>query len=147
MIPTPGPLQEITRLRDGGYRDPVTRRYVEATTETTLLASVQPLNLTDAETQGGSQLIDRLKVYAPNREVQAAHGDRLTWGSDLLRWGADLLTWAATGGLTDVDGPVLAAAFDEHQADKVRLADGREFVVESSMAWPSHTEAVLLRET
>ena len=51
------------------------------------------------------------------------------------------------GGLTDVDGPVLAAAFSASEADRVRFADDRMFVVESTMAWPSHTEAVLLRQT
>ena len=40
----------------------------------------------------------------------------------------------------------LVAAFDGANADRV-LIDGVDFVVEESMSWPDHTEAVVLRET
>ena len=41
----------------------------------------------------------------------------------------------------------LVAAFEDRDADKVALADGRVFVVEASESWPNHTKAILLRET
>ena len=148
LLAAAGALEEITRLREApGHRDD-TGRFIHGTvTEVTLLASVQPLILEDADLQAGASLIERLKVYVLPLEYVAAHGDRVGWGSDLLSWGADVLRWAATGGLTDVDGPVLAAAFTDAEADRVRLGDGREFVVESSVAWPSHLGAVVLRQT
>lgn len=148
LLAAAGALVEVVRLRESpGHRDDTGRFVAGATVETTLLASVQPLVLEDADLQGGASLIERVKAYAPSVEYVAVHGDRIRWGSDLLAWGADVLRWAATGGLADVDGPVLAAAYDDSEADRVRLGDGRTFVVESSMAWPSHTEAVLLRQT
>ena len=148
LLTTPGTLTEITRLREApGVFDDTGRWQPGEVTETTMLASAQPLVLEGADLAGGVSLIERLKVYAPSVEYVAAHGDRLMWGGDVLAWGGDVVRWAATGGLTDVDGPVLAAAFDDSEADRVRLGDGRTFVVESSMQWPGHTEAVLLRQT
>ena len=47
----------------------------------------------------------------------------------------------------------LRGAFEDRKADRVRLEDGREYQVEESLAWPArpawptHTEALLLRET
>ena len=147
MIPTATvTLDEIVRLREAPGRYVAGVWQPGDTTETTLLASVQPLELEDSDFVGGVQLRDRLKVYAPNLEVAAAHGDRLMWGDDVLLWGSGLLRWNAVGGLTDAAAPVLEAAFDDSGADRVRV-NGQVFVVESSMSWPSHTEAVLLRET
>ena len=40
----------------------------------------------------------------------------------------------------------LAAAFDTAEADRV-VVDGREFVVEESRSWPTHTRATILRAT
>ena len=149
LLTTPGTLTEIVRLREApGAYDDTGRWQPGAVTETTLLASVQPLVLEGADLAGGVSLIERVKVYAPSVEYVAAHGDRLMWGSAVLQWGADVVRWSSVGGLTDVDGPVLVAAFDNSEADRVRLGgDDRMFVVESTMAWPSHTEAVLLRQT
>lgn len=148
LVASVGALTEIVRLREAaGTRDDTGRWIAGATTETTLLASVQPVLLGDVDMEGGVQLVERLKVFAPAVEYVAVHGDRLGWGTDLLAWGADVLRWAAAGGLTEAAGPVLAAAFDGSGADRVRLADGRLFVVETSMAWPGHVEATLLRET
>ena len=70
LLATAGALTEITRLREapGAYDD--TGRWVPgATTETTLVASVQPLGLTDAETAGGSQYRNRVKVFVPLLQV------------------------------------------------------------------------------
>ena len=40
----------------------------------------------------------------------------------------------------------LAAAFEDSVADRV-LIDGKEYVVEESRSWPTHTRATLLRQT
>ena len=40
----------------------------------------------------------------------------------------------------------LAAAFASARADRVVLADGREFVVQESRTWLGHTRATLFRE-
>ena len=78
---------------------------------------MQPLGLADAETAGGAQLRNRLRVFVPDARS-----------------------------LVDLDDAPLVAAYDDREADRVRLGAGRTFVVESSMAWPGHVEAVLLRE-
>ena len=147
MIPTASGLVEITRRRtSAGHRDEYGRWVEGDTTETRLLASVQPLVLEDIDVAGNAaQLSERVKAFVLPVEYAAARGDRLTWGADVLAWGADVLRWAAAGGLQDAAAPVLAAAFDEAEADRI-IYSGRTFVVESSVGWGSHTEAVLLRE-
>ena len=46
------------------------------------------------------------------------------------------------------DPDALLAARDDAEADRVLLENGREYVVESSQAWPgSHCRAILLSET
>ena len=88
LLTTPGTLTEITRLREapGAYDDTGCWQR-GAVTETTMLASVQPLVLEGADLAGGVSLIERLKVYAPSVEYVAAHGDRLMWGGDVSRVG------------------------------------------------------------
>lgn len=147
MIPTATALEEVTRLRQAPGRRVAGVWTPGETTEATLLASVQPLDLEDADFAGGSQLRDRVKAYVPFLEHVAGTADRLRWGDDVLLWGADVLTWGGDGGLRETSDAPLAAAFDDAAADRVRLADGTEYVVEESRAWGSHVEAVLLRET
>ena len=146
LLATAGALTEITRLREapGAYDD--TGRWVPgAVTETTLVASVQPLGLTDAETAGGSQYRNRVKVFVPLLQVSTTNPDRIMWGTEVLGWGADVLGWGGTSSLADLDDAPLVAAFSDREADRVRLTAG-VFTVESSEAWPGHVEAVLLRE-
>ena len=117
LLAAAGVMTEIVRLREapGGYDD--TGRWQPGeVTETTLLASVQPLGLADAETVGGAQLRDRRRVFVPDARP-----------------------------LGDLDDAPLVAAFSDREADRVRLAAG-VFVVEFSESWPGHVEAVLLRE-
>ena len=117
LLAAPGALTEIVRLREspGGY-DNTGRWQPGAVVETTLLASVQPLGLTDAETGGGAQLRNRLRVFVSDARP-----------------------------LGDLDDAPLIAAFVDREADRVRLAEG-VFVVTASESWPSHVEAILLRE-
>ena len=97
--------------------------------ETELRASVQPLALTDADAAGGVDLSERVKVYVPTAADIEIVPNRLTWGDDAITWG----------------GAALLAAFADREADRVLLADGREFVVEESRSWPQFTRATLLR--
>ena len=146
LLATAGALTEITRLREapGGYDD--TGRWQPGeVTETTLLASVQPLGLIDAETAGGAQSRNRLRVFVPYVQVSTTNPDGIMSGDDVLGWGADVLGWGGTSSLVDLNDAPLVAAFSDREADRVRLAAG-VFVVESSEAWPGHVEAVLFRE-
>ena len=71
LLTTPGTLTEITRLREApGAYDDTGRWQPGAVTETTLLASVQPLVLEGADLAGGVSLIERVKVYAPSVEYR-----------------------------------------------------------------------------
>ena len=49
------------------------------------------------------------------------------------------------GLLDDAAGPPLVAAYEGRGGDVV-VIDGADFKVESAMLWPSHVEAVVLRE-
>ena len=126
MIIATGALTRITRRRHavGAYRDGVWTP--GAVTEVVLFASVQPLGLEDADGVAGSQLTDRRKIYVGLLEHTVGSG------AD-----PDSLVWAAE--------PPLAAAHEGRGADRV-LIDGADYVVESSLSWPSHVEAILLRE-
>ena len=65
--------ETITRVRsEGPYSDDYGRPITPAAVETELKASVQPLSLEDEAFVGGTQLIERLKVYVP-----ASEGDLL----------------------------------------------------------------------
>ena len=77
---------------------------------------MQPLGLASAETGGGAQYRNRLRVFVPDARP-----------------------------LGDLDDAPLVAAFSDREADRVQI-DGADFVVEFSEAWPGHVEAVLLRE-
>ena len=108
---------EIVRLREApGVYDATGRWQPGAVVETVLLASVQPLGLTDTETVGGAQYRDRLRVFVPDARP-----------------------------LGDLDDAPLVGAFADRLADRVQI-DGADYVVEFSESWPGHTEAVLLRE-
>ena len=146
LLATAGALTEITRLREapGAYDD--TGRWVPgAVTETTLVASVQPLGLTDAETVGGAQYRNRYKAFVPHLQIVNMNPDRITWGTEVLGWGADVLGWGGASSLADLDDAPLVAAFSDRGADRVEI-NGADYVVEVSESWGSHTEAVLLRE-
>ena len=123
----------VTRLRTSpGVRDNTGETVPGAVAEVDFPASVQPVELIDKDRSEGVLLTDRLRVYVvPIDRLGPAFG-------------------SAFGGAFDTapgagDGPLLAAAFDEAVADRVRY-DGRLFVVEESQAWSGHTRAVLLRE-
>ena len=139
--------ETITRRRQApGDYDACGEWRPGATIESDLRASVQPLNLGDDELEGGSQLIDRRKVYVPTAPDIRLVPNRLRWGNDVLQWGDDTLLFgerAEHGGDT---GPALLAAFDDREADRV-LIDGAEFVVVETRNWPTFTRATLLRET
>ena len=115
-----GALTRVTRRREapGGYVAGVWAP--GAVTEAVLLASVQPLTLEDSDGVDGAQYRDRRKVYVGLLEVTAE-------------------------GFAEATAPPLAAAYEDRRADRV-LIDGLDYVVESSMSWPSHVEAVVLRE-
>ena len=83
-----------------------------------IAAAVQPLAREDRDFEGGAQQKARLKCYVP----QSGDPD------------ASPLT------------PILAAAFERSEADRV-VWQGRLYVVEESRAWPRFTRAILLRET
>ena len=114
--------------------------------ESELRASVQPLALTDDELEGGSQLVDRLKIFVPAAPDIKLVPNRLTWGDDQISWGADSLLFGARAEHGGDTGPALLAAFDDREADRVVYA-GAEYVVEETRNWPDHTRATLLRET
>ena len=109
-------LTRITRRREapGSYIDGVWA--AGAITETTLLASVQPLGLSDDPTEVGDQYRDRRKVFVECDFVEC-----------------------------DGESP-LSAAYEDRRADRVLIL-GVDYVVEESMRWPTHVEAVVLRET
>ena len=130
-----GALTRITRRRQapGSYIDGVWTP--GAVTEAVLLASVQPLTLEDVDLVGGAQFSDRRKIYVGYLEHAVVSSDDLA----ALRWGG------TAEGFAEASEPPLAAAYEDRGADRV-LIDGADYVVESSMAWPSHVEAILLRE-
>ena len=141
-----GALTKITRLRESpGAYDNTGRWQPGAVVETTMLASVQPLGISTAETAGGAQYQNRRRVFVPHGQASATNPDAITWGGALLAWGADVLRWGGTSSPVDDDDAPLAAAHADSEADRVRLAAG-VFVVVFSESWPGHTEAVLLRE-
>ena len=116
-----------------------------ATIDEELRASVQPLKLEDADLAGGSQLVDRMKVFVlPRRERRSEAAATLLWNGDVLTWHGEPLTWGA--GFEYMDDAALAAAFDAAGADKVKW-NGVFYVVESSMTWRRYTRATILRET
>ena len=122
MAVSAGALTRITRRREapGSYIDGVWA--AGAVTEAILLASVQPLTLEDVDLVGGAQFSDRRKIFVGYLE----HG-------------------GTAEGFAEATEPPLAAAYEDRAADQV-VIDGAVFVVESSMSWPGHVEAVVLRE-
>ena len=140
---------EILRRRQGaGSRNQYGEFELGATAETVLPASVQPLGVDALDQSEGERLSDRRKVYVPAGIARrVGEADRVTWNGDALLWNGAALRW---GGSADAfmrdDAVALRAAFEDRQADQV-VVDGDVFTVESSRSWPSHTEAVLLRET
>ena len=102
--------ERITRRRQEPGGRNAFGEFIEGTiTEVELPASVQPLDLQDADIAGGVSLVERLRIYIP-------------------------------------ESGALAAAFDSAEADRV-VYGGREFVVEESRSWPTHTRATILRQT
>ena len=131
----PGALNEFGEWIDGAVR------------ETLLQASVQPIEISDADFAGGAQLRARLKVFVASAEVELIiEQDILTWGGEPLDWAAAPLSW---GTVIQVEAPgvALRAAFADSTADRVAVG-GIEYIVEESRYWPrSHTRATVLRET
>ena len=122
MIPAPNTqLEQFTRLRPTGSRHDAGRWVAGPDDELVMFGSIQPDDTDDYPTEGGRQYRQQLKVYvAP-------------------------LALGAAGGLVETE-PSLRAGDEDVGPDRVRLGDGRVFVVDSSMSWSSHVEAVLLRE-
>ena len=124
-----------------------------ATTETELAASVQPLALEDSDLVGGSQLVERLKVYIPEEDALVAAADWCIPESDPARdetldelVDRDLLTETAAdafrAGGSRADETQLAFAADDVV---FRLAT---FTVEESRSWPGgHTRATVVRSS
>ena len=139
----------IVRRRQGpGGRNRFGEFEPGATVETLLRASVQPLDLEDRDISGeGARLVERLKVYVlAGVEYVVGAADSFTWNGDALTWGGDALTWGGAARFDPTDPPMLAAAFEDREADEVEYG-GRTFTVVESRAWPTHTRATLLRET
>ena len=138
---------EIIRLRQAPGDFNVYGEYVPgATLETPLKANVQPVGLKDADIVGGAQLIERLKVFVPYAPTVIGHEPNLMkWGMDLFRWGADRFSFGQRA-IYGTEGPSLAAAFEDRQADRVRYL-GKMYVVEESETWSDFVRAVLLRAT
>ena len=137
----------ITRIREGpGMRNSFGEWQAGQSEEFELRASIQPVKLEDSDLAGGSQLIQRLRCYAlPRRERIGFARAVLLWNGDPLTLGGEPLTWGL--GYEFLDKHALAAALENASADRVRLNDGVEYVVESSETWPKYTRAILLRES
>ena len=137
----------ITRRRESpGMRNSFGEWIPGASVDEELRASVQPLKLEDADLAGGSQLVDRMKVFVlPRRErISIASAATLLWNGDPVTFHGDPLQWGA--GFEYMDNSALAAAFDSAGADQV-LWRGQLYVVETSVTWRRYTRAVILRET
>ena len=140
---------EVIRRRQGPGERNEYGEYVEGGIIAAILpASIQPLSLTDTDTQAGVSLLSRLAVFVPvGIERIVGDGDVLTWGGDVLEWNGDPLQWGGFTGYQASSGSPLQAAFDDRGGDAVEIA-GTIFVVEESQLWTgSHCRAVLLRET
>ena len=144
-----GALTQITRRREspGAYRDGIWTP--GAVSEAVLFASVQPVGLEDVDGVAGAQFSDRRRIFVgllDDTAVPGADPDSLMWGGDTLLWAADVLRWGATPErVADAAGPPLVAAYEGRGGDTV-VIDGANFRVVSAMLWPSHVEAVVLRE-
>ena len=127
----------ITRRRTApGSRNEYGEWQPGVTTETTLPANVQPLALDDVDTIAGAGLVERVKVYVPDRDglTNLPVGFSAAFNADFYQ-------------RPPSHGPLLAAAFDEAEADVV-IHDGREYTVESSVRWGgSHVRAIAVRAT
>ena len=138
---------EVTRKRalPGMYND--YGEYVSgAIRETVFRCSVQSLALDDNDIAGGVSLIERLRVYIPTGEGGAIITlDLFRWGDDVFKWGADTFR-GQTRDYVNESGALLRAAFDDSVADRIDY-DGRDYVIEESRSWPSHTRATALRQT
>jgi len=78
------PDRIVRRRQASGYRNDLGVWVPGAVTETELLASVQPLDLSAAALESGSPLQERLKVYVPEPgALAAAFDDR---GADRVRY-------------------------------------------------------------
>ena len=138
---------EVTRKRalPGMYND--YGEYVSgAIRETVFRCSVQPLALDDNDIAGGVSLIERLRVYIPTGEGGAIITlDLFRWGDDVFKWGEDTFRFSSLDYVNET-GALLRAAFDDSVADRIDY-DGRDYVIEESRSWPSHTRATALRQT
>ena len=154
----------MSRLAARRFRDTITRlrtapgtyergQYVPGpVTETDLPASVQALDVEDADFAGGARLEERLKCYVPRRDALLAAFDVCVPAADPERGAAldalvarDLLTADAADeyrpGAANEDETQVAFA-----ADQVRH-DLAVYEVEESRLWSAHTRAVLVRSS
>ncbi len=114
--------------------------------ETIFRANVQPLSVEDIDTVAGSQFSERLKVFVPTGEGGSiVMLDRFVWGNDELRWGNDRFLGQSRTAVNEA-GEILRAAAEDTPADRVEFR-GRDYVVEESRSWLTHTRATLLRQT
>ena len=105
-------------------------------TDMTLPANVQPLELEDVDATSGASLVERVKVYVPDRAglTNLPRGFSAAFNTDFYH-------------RPPAHGALLAAAFEEAEADEV-IHDGKTYTVESSVRWPgSHVRAIAVRAT
>ena len=121
--------------------------YVESAIRSTVFRClVQPMALGDEDIADGVMLTERLKIYIPTGEGGAIITlDTFTWGTDVFKWGEDTFRGQSREAVNEA-GALLRAAFEDSVADRVDI-DGRDFVIEESRSWPTHTRATALRQT
>ena len=116
------------------------------TVETPLAANVQPLSLEDSDIAGGVMLVDRLRVFVPYALDVVYAPALMKWGiTDVFKWGTDTFTFGRKA-VHGQQAPALSAAFDNREADRVRVMSAL-YVVEESRVWSDYVRATLLRET